>query len=131
MAASGLTGGGPWVPVDRATLQTAFPGVYAIGDVTAIPLANGSALPKAGFFAHAEGEVVAARIADTLAGREPSAHFTGNGMCYLETGHGRATTVSGDFFADPPAVGLGSDTEDNLAAKHAFESDRLTAWFGA
>ena len=130
VAASGLTGGGSWVPVDRATLQTAFHGVYAIGDVTAIPLANGSPLPKAGFFAHAEGEVVASRIADTLAGREPSATFSGNGLCFLETGHGRATTVAGDFFAEPPAVGLGGDTEDNLAAKHAFESDRLTAWFG-
>ena len=130
VAASGLTDGGPWVPVDRATLQTTFPGVYAIGDVTAIPLANGSPLPKAGFFAHVEGEVVAARIADTFAGREASATFTGNGMCFLETGHGRATTVSGDFFADPPAVGLGDDSEANLVAKHAFESDRLASWFG-
>ncbi|MEX2184342.1 MAG: FAD/NAD(P)-binding oxidoreductase, partial [Chloroflexota bacterium] len=32
VAASGLTGGGPWIPVDRATLQTRFDGVYAIGD---------------------------------------------------------------------------------------------------
>ena len=131
VAASGLTAGGPWIPVDRATLVTAFPGVYAIGDVTAIPLANGLPLPKAGAFAHAQGDVVAARIADTFAGREPTATFTGEGMCFLETGHGKATMVAGNFFADPPAVALGDNSPANLAAKHAFESDRLKAWFGA
>ena len=131
VAASGLTGGGPWVPVDRGTLQTSFPGVYAIGDVTAIGLANGMPLPKAGVFAHAEGDVVAARIAETFAGREPTATFTGEGMCFLETGRGKATMVAGNFFADPPAVALGDDSAANLAAKHAFETERLAAWFGA
>lgn len=130
VAASGLTGGGPWVPVDRATLQTSFLGVYAIGDVTSIPLTNGNPLPKAGVFAHAEGEVVAARIADHLAGRQPTATFDGNGMCFLETGRGRATMVAGDFYADPLAVSLAEDSEANFAAKRAFEADRLTAWFG-
>lgn len=130
VAASGLTNGGPWVPVDRSTLQTSFPGVYAIGDVTSIPLANGNPLPKAGVFAHAEGEVVASRIADHFAGRQPSATFTGNGMCFLETGRGRATMVAGDFYADPPAVSLREDSEANFDAKRAFEADRLTAWFG-
>ncbi|MEX2184076.1 MAG: FAD/NAD(P)-binding oxidoreductase, partial [Chloroflexota bacterium] len=130
VAASGLTGGGPWIPVDRATLQTRFEDVYAIGDVTAIPLANGTALPKAGVFAHAEGDVAAARIADVLGGRTPSATFAGQGRCFLETGHGRATAVAGDFFADPPAVTLASDSAEQLAAKHAFEAERLAAWFG-
>lgn len=130
VVAAGLTGPSGWVAVDARTLETRFPGVYAIGDVTAIPLANGMALPKAGVFAHAQGEVVAARIADGFAGREPSTTFTGQGTCFLETGHGAATVVEGDFYADPPAVGLGADSAANLAAKHAFESERLTAWFG-
>jgi sulfide:quinone oxidoreductase len=130
VAAAGLTGGSPWVHVNAATLETAFPGVYAIGDVTGIPLKNGMPLPKAGAFAHAEGEVVAARIADWLAGREPTAVFTGEGTCFLETGSGRATTVSGDFYADPPAVVMGEDSAASFAAKQAFEADRLKAWFG-
>lgn len=130
VAAAGLTGPSGWVGVDARTLETRFPGVYAIGDVTAIPLANGMPLPKAGVFAHAEGEVVAARIADRLAGREPTATFAGQGQCFLETGHGSATMVAGDFFADPPAVALGDDTAANLDAKRRFEADRLTAWFG-
>lgn len=130
VAAAGLVGPSGWVGVNPSTLETRFSGVFAIGDVTAIPLANGMALPKAGVFAHAEGEVVAARIADTLAGRQPTATFTGQGMCFLETGHGAATMVAGDFFADPPAVTLRDASAENLTAKHAFETDRLTAWFG-
>ena len=131
VTAAGLAEPGAWVKVDPATLETRFPGVYAIGDVTAIPLASGMPLPKAGVFAHAQGEVVAARIADQLAGRTPTATFDGNGMCFLETGHGRATMVRGNFYASPPDVALAEATEEHLAAKHAFESDRLAAWFGA
>lgn len=130
VAAAGLTGPSGWVAVDRSTLATRFEGVYAIGDVTAIPLANGSPLPKAGVFAHQQGDVVASRIADTFAGLEPSAVFSANGMCFLETGHGRATMVAGDFYADPPAVTLRDESEANFAAKEAFEQERLTAWFG-
>jgi hypothetical protein len=52
-------------------------------------------------------------------------------MCFLETGGGQATMVHGDFFADPPAVALSEPSADHLAAKHAFETERLTAWFGA
>jgi len=129
-AAAGLTGPSGWVPVDARTLQTRFPGVYAIGDMTGIPLTTGVPLPKAGVFAHAEGDVVAARIADTFAGREPTATFAGQGLCFIETGGGAATTIQGDFFADPPAVVLGDESPANLAAKRAFEADRLTAWFG-
>jgi sulfide:quinone oxidoreductase len=128
---AGLAEPGGWVKVDPRTLETRVPGVFAIGDVTAIPLAGGQALPKAGVFAHAQGEVVAARIADGFAGREPAATFDGRGMCFLETGRGRATMVRGDFFATPPDVALADATPEHLEAKHAFESDRLAAWFGA
>lgn len=130
VAASGLTDGGPWIKVDGRTLQTSFDGVYAIGDVTAVPLSNGQMLPKAGAFAHAEGEVVASRIADELAGRAPSATFAGEGTCFMETGGGTAAMVTGQFYTDPPAVRLADPAPEHLAAKHAFERDRLTAWFG-
>lgn len=130
VAASGLTDGGPWIKVDPRTLQTAIPGVYAIGDVTVVPLSNGQMLPKAGAFAHAEGEAVTSRIADEFAGREPSATFAGEGTCFLETGGGTAAMITGQFFTDPPAVRLTDPAPEHLAAKHAFESDRLSAWFG-
>jgi sulfide:quinone oxidoreductase len=103
---AGLAGPSGWIPVEPRTLRTRFEGVYAVGDVTAIPLSNGGALPKAGVFAQAEGEVVAARVADTLAGREPDARFEGEGLCFLETGRGMASAVQGRFLAEPPEVEL-------------------------
>src|SRR5699024_1051171 len=40
-----------WITVDPATLATAAPGVWAVGDNTVVPLANGKPLPKAAIFA--------------------------------------------------------------------------------
>ncbi len=130
VATSGLTGGGPWIKVDPRTLETSQPGVYAIGDVTALPLANGQMLPKAGAFAQAQGEVVAARIASTFHGGQPTATFAGDGACFLETGGGMAAMVTGGFLADPPAVRLTDPSPAHFAAKRAFERERLAAWFG-
>ena len=130
VAQSGLTGGGPWIKVDPRTLETGWAGVFAIGDVTSLPLANGQMLPKAGAFAQAQGEVVAARIASSLGGGQPTATFAGDGACFLETGGGMAAMVTGGFLADPPAVRLTDPSPEHFAAKHAFERERLVAWFG-
>jgi sulfide:quinone oxidoreductase len=127
---AGLTGQSGWIGVEPRTLRTRFERVYAVGDVTAVPLSNGLALPKAGVFAQAEGQVVAARIADELAGREPTEEFAGEGLCFLETGRGRASAVQGRFLADPPQVELTEPSEAGFQAKRAFEADRLAAWFG-
>jgi len=127
---AGLAPAGGWVTVDRSTLETGHPGVYAIGDSTAIPLANGMPLPKAGLFAEKEGEAVAARIAATLRGDQPTAIFDGQGACFLEMGGGEASLISGDFFADPPAVELSAPSPELRAAKERFEMDRLARWFG-
>ncbi|MEP6808415.1 MAG: FAD-dependent oxidoreductase [Chloroflexota bacterium] len=127
---SGLAPAGGWVKVDRATLETDHPGVYAIGDATAIPLANGMPLPKAGLFAEKEGEAVAARIAARLRGDTPTATFDGLGACFLEMGGGEASTISGSFFSDPPAVELSPPSAGLRAEKERFEMDRLARWFG-
>jgi len=96
-----------WVPVDKRTLQTSFENVYAIGDVTAITLANGKPLPKAGVFAHSQAETVAQRIADEIRGTAAQAKFDGMGFCWIETGGGSAGFASGDFYAEPdPLVPL-------------------------
>lgn len=127
---AGLTRGGAWIPVDRLTLETDVPSVYAIGDVTAIPLANGQMLPKAGVFAEAQGTVVAERIAAGFAGRLGAATFSGEGACFFELGAGMAAMVAGRFLADPPDVLLSEPGPELLAAKRAFEVDRLRSWFG-
>ena len=128
---AGLTGPGGWVRADARTLETAFPDVYAVGDVTGIPMANGQPLPKAGVLAAAQGEVVAERIAARLGGDEPTATFDGAGYCFLEIGGGQAMLVRGNFLAEPaPDVELTAPSEDFLAEKQRFERDRLDAWFG-
>lgn len=98
---AGLAEEGGWVKVDRETMATPFEGVYAIGDVTQIPLASGLMLPKAGVFAHGEAEVVARNIAAEINGGEGRWAFGGEGACFLDTGYGKAAYVTGNFYAEP------------------------------
>jgi sulfide:quinone oxidoreductase len=98
---SSLAGETGWIAVDRHTLETRFPKVYAIGDVVSIPLKLGKPLPKAGVFAHGEAEVVAKNIAATIAGEDAAACFNGHGECFVEIGDGKAGFGGGDFYAEP------------------------------
>jgi sulfide:quinone oxidoreductase len=128
---SGLVSNSGWVSVNPRTLETQFPGVYAIGDVVQIGLANGKPLPKAGVFAEAMGETVAERIVATFAGQEPQATFKGEGGCYLEVGTGQAMMVKGQFLAEPePEVILTEASAKYFEEKQAFETKRLQTWFG-
>jgi sulfide:quinone oxidoreductase len=104
---AGLVSDSGWVSVDRHTMQTRWPNVYAIGDVVSIPLALGKPLPKAGVFAHREGEVVAQNISDAIGGKAGTARFDGHGECFIEIGNGSAGFGGGDFYAEPtPVVAL-------------------------
>jgi sulfide:quinone oxidoreductase len=110
---SGLTNEAGWVPVDHATLETKHPRVYAIGDITAIPLPGrwkpdvSLMLPKAGVFAHAQAQVVARRIAQDIAGASAQETFCADGYCMLEAGEDLAGFAFGNFFAEPsPRVQL-------------------------
>src|SRR5512142_2874246 len=79
VAASGMTENG-WVPVNPKTLETRFPGVYAIGDVTSVGTA------KAGVFAEGAAQVVAAQLLAQVKGGEGPAAYKGDGTCYMEFG---------------------------------------------
>jgi sulfide:quinone oxidoreductase len=128
---AGLAEQGGWIKVAARTLETSHEGVYAVGDVTVIPMANKQPVPKAGVFAEREGIVVAERIAARLAGLEPDAIFDGEGFCFLEIGGGEAMFVRGNFLAEPePDVELTPPSAESLAEKTRFERDRLDAWFG-
>ncbi len=106
-----LTNQSGWIPVDPQTLQVKTAPepakVYAIGDVTTVPLPGrfkpdmALSLPKAGVFAEAHGRVVAHQIAAKILARAPSETFDGQGYCYLEVGGGRAVKADGAFFASP------------------------------
>jgi sulfide:quinone oxidoreductase len=119
---SGLTENG-WIPVDPLTLQTRFPGVYAVGDVTSV------GTPKAGVFAEGQAAVVAAEI---LAHGGSTPTYDGHGLCYMEMGHGRVAKVDVTFVSGQPPVGTmqGPDTAFT-ADKEAFGTTRVRRWFGA
>lgn len=129
VAESPLAGPLGWIPVDRNTLVTHYRDVYAIGDVTAIPLANGMMLPKAGVFAHAEAEAVARNIVRAIRGERGEDTFDGHGSCFLEVGGGKAGFATGDFFANPaPAVKMKGPSRYRHLSKVAFEKWWLRRW---
>ncbi len=107
VVAAGLAPAGGWVRVDPRTLATPFERVWAVGDVTGIPLPNGKFLPKAGVFAERQAEVAARNIASLVRGEAPAAEFAGEGACFVEMGDGRAGFATGNFYATPdPLVRL-------------------------
>lgn len=104
---SKLAGENGWIPVNRSTLQTKFPGVYAIGDVTSVTIPGkwkpetALMLPKAGIFAHLQAEIVAERISCEINGDVAKAEFCGDGFCMLEAGEHSAGFAYGNFFGEP------------------------------
>ncbi len=96
-----LAGNSGWVEVKRNTMETTFLDVYAIGDITSIPLEMKRPLPKAGVFAHYQAEVVAHNILRKISGNEPNKKFDGYGQCFLEIGAGQAGYAGGNFYNSP------------------------------
>ncbi len=103
VSAAGLTDQSGWVPVDPGTLMTQHPGVYAIGDVAAVPTPQGYVpfLPKAGAFASGQAKVVAHHIASSILGKAMPQVWDGYGACFLEVARGKSAFVSGNFLASP------------------------------
>jgi sulfide:quinone oxidoreductase len=127
---SGLTAESGWIPVDRHTLETKHPGIYAIGDVAGIPLTVGKPLPKAGVFAHTQAEVVAGNIANAISGADRRVSFDGHGECFVEIGDGRAGYGAGNFYAEPrPQIRLRAPSRWRHLGKIAYEKYWLYRWF--
>lgn len=132
VARSGLAVDGPWITVDPTTLRTGVEGIYAVGDVINIPLANGMPLPKAGVLAEGQAKVAAAAIAAEITGESRPSAYDGQGYCFIEVGGDQAAMVVGEFLAAPaPKVSVSPPTADAYAQKVAFEQSRLDKWFGA
>ena len=114
-----------WVPVNKQTLETKFPGVYAVGDV------NGVGTPKAGVFAEGSAQVVAAAITSQLRGGPPPDAYTGRGSCYVEFGHGQVGRVDVDFLSGPKPTGTFQPPSATLVEeKTHFGLSRIQRWFG-
>jgi sulfide:quinone oxidoreductase len=121
--ASGMTVDG-WVPVNPLTLETAFPGVYAVGDVTSV------GTPKAGVFAEGQAAVAAAGITGFIRGTASPMQYDGYGICYLEFGYDQVARVDVTFLSGkPPSGGLEGPSEAVAAEKVEFGSSRIQRWF--
>lgn len=114
-----------WIPVDPKTLETAFPDVYAVGDVTSV------GTPKAGVFAEGQALVVADRIIARVRGTGPGAEYDGRGICYLEFGDTEVAKVDVTFRpGQRPHGDLAGPSFDLAAEKIEFGRSRIRRWFG-
>lgn len=121
---AGLTVDG-WIPVDPLTLQTAWPGVYAVGDVTSV------GTPKAGIFAEGQAATVADRIIAQDRAEGSPTEYDGHGVCYFELGGGNVATVDVRFVSgQPPTGSLNGPSRELAAVKAEFGSSRVRRWFG-
>ena len=113
-----------YVPVNPRTLETRFPGVYAVGDVAAV------GVPKAGVFAEGAARVVAeSLIAQIQRGEQPGG-YEGTGSCYIEFGGGRVGRVDVDFMSGPKPTGTFHEPSEALVAqKRQFGASRRDRWF--
>jgi sulfide:quinone oxidoreductase len=123
VAESGMTVDG-WIPVDPITLETQFPGVYAVGDVTSV------GTPKAGVFAEGQAIVAAEGISAVIRGSGEAPRYDGRGICYLEFGHNQVAKVDVTFVSGQAPQGQLEGPSAELAADKAeFGASRVKRWF--
>ena len=122
---SGLTEGG-WIPVDKYTLQTRFPDVYAFGDVASV------GVPRAGVFSEGSSQ-----------GRRRAAHRPAVGPKRTRPAtRARASAISSsaaalvgrvdvNFLGGPSvSAALQMPSRALRAEKTAFGASRRARWFG-
>ena len=133
---SGLVNDAGWIPVDASTLATPYEGIYALGDVTTIPLPGRFqpdkplVLPKAGVFAHKQAEIVAHNLAVEINGQGVPQSFDGFGGCFIELGDGRAGYGEGNFYdSQAPDVTLRPPARRWHWVKVLLEKYWLWRWF--
>lgn len=113
-----------WVPVDPATLETPWAGVFAVGDCAAV------GTPRAGVFAERQAAVVARIIAERVRGGKTDAAYDGRGVCYIEFGGDEVGLVDVAFFDGRPSGTLMGPSPELAAGKREFGSSRARRWFG-
>jgi sulfide:quinone oxidoreductase len=121
---SGMTENG-WIPVDKNSLKTQYPGIYAIGDVTSV------GTPKAGLFAEGAARIAAESIIGEFEGKVKQLTYAGAGSCYIEFGQGQVGRVDIDFFSGPhPAGTYIQASEEMMVEKEQSGEIRKARWFG-
>jgi len=124
VAQSGMCVDG-WIPVNPLTLETAYPDVYAVGDVTSV------GTPKAGVFSERQASVVAGQLIARLGQSGTAQPYDGKGICYIEFGHDQVARVEVTFRSGERPNGLFEEPSALLLADKAeFGTSRIQRWFG-
>lgn len=124
VAQSGMCVDG-WIPVNPLTLETAYPDVYAVGDVTSV------GTPKAGVFSERQASVVAGQLIARHGQSGGAPPYDGKGICYIEFGHDRVARVEVTFRSgEPPDGQFDEPSALLLADKAEFGTSRVQRWFG-
>jgi sulfide:quinone oxidoreductase len=124
VAESGMCTDG-WIPVNPLTLETAYPGVYAVGDVTSV------GTPKAGVFSERQAATVADQLIAQHSRSGTAGAYDGRGICYIEFGHHRVARVEVTFRSGERPNGRFDEPSDLLLADKAeFGTSRIRRWFG-
>lgn len=114
-----------YVAVNSRTLETKFPGVYAIGDIAF------TKTPKAGVFAEGGARAVAETLIGRIHGGGGTGMYNGAGSCYIEFGGGQIGRVDVDFFSGPSPTGVYHEPAVDLRTdKLHFSASRRARWFG-
>jgi sulfide:quinone oxidoreductase len=118
-----------WISVNQANLETTFKNVYAVGDVTNIPVGEFS-VPKAGAFAEAGAKVVVNDILNKLKNEKNVVKYEAIGTCYAEFGDGNVAELNANFLGFPePRIVLNGPSAELRKNKESFEKDRISKWF--
>lgn len=120
---AGMCSKNGWIEVDPKTLNTSWKNVYAIGDITTIPLSDSDDLPKAGVFAQYQALTVAHNIVRQMHGKQPDKVFTAEGKYILDQGNGKATSIGGDFYSSS------LDIKEDSAINHWVKILQEKSWF--
>jgi sulfide:quinone oxidoreductase len=118
-----------WITVNKTNLETGFKNVYAVGDVTNIPVGE-FAVPKAGAFAEDAAKVVVNDILNKIKNESNVVKFDAVGTCYIEAGAGNVAELKANFLGNPePRLTLNGPSLKFRENKESFEEDRISKWF--
>jgi sulfide:quinone oxidoreductase len=119
-----------WLTVDPNTLATCVDDVYAVGDATAIESPAGTGIPKVGFFAHYQAEVVARNLALQYDRKPQRFSFVGGAAgASMLASLNEGCFVSVKAYASPPVLRLSRPNPMAYWTKMLFERYWLRSWF--
>ena len=118
-----------FLSVSTDNLETDVRDVYAVGDVTRVPVGE-NLVPKAGAFAEDAAKTVVSDILLTEGRVAERLKFRAQGACYFEVGGGLVGKIVADYFGgEKPKMSVEGPSADLHLDKEAFEASRRRRWF--